>query len=465
MELPLTFDTYAHKAKTVSSRMLINAYAQIQPKGSRARGIVIGSAGIEPWVAVGTGPIRGTIKMADVLYVVSGIDLWRVSESGQKTFIGSGIDGTQTVSMAQNGFEIVITNGGTSFSYLLSDGSFIQIVSPGIRPARTVTMLNSLFVWEEADTNQFIWSAVLDGRTIDPLSFASAETNSDRIVAVKAYNGVLYLFGTSTMEMWSHTGAVAQPFSAILGANIYRGLVSAKAIGEEDQSLFILSNDKVAYRITGQGVTPISTPQQHQEWTSFKSVSDCEVFTMSFEGHKFIHYVFPSANKSYTYDLTTNLWHERQSYTFNNEEVRWRVNGAIDVYQQVIVSDSQSNQLGKLNPDIYTEFGVPILTTMVTPPLFDQGLDIPIDRLELDMETGYGAANGAGSNPKIMAFVSKDHGHNWHTMGEASLGKIGEYQQRCRWSQLGFSKWWAFKFQISDPVRRTFVGFRIPPPQ
>lgn len=60
--------------------------------------------------------------------------------------------------------------------------------------------------------------------------------------------------------------------------------------------------------------------------------------------------------------------------------------------------------------------------------------------------------------PQIMMQTSKDFGHTWGTERWCSLGKVGEYLQRARWSRLGRAYGFTFKLKISDPIRRAIIG-------
>lgn len=61
-------------------------------------------------------------------------------------------------------------------------------------------------------------------------------------------------------------------------------------------------------------------------------------------------------------------------------------------------------------------------------------------------------------DPQIMLQTSKDYGHTWSTERWQSLGKIGEYLQRVRFSRLGRAYAFTFKLKISDPIKRAIIG-------
>jgi len=65
----------------------------------------------------------------------------------------------------------------------------------------------------------------------------------------------------------------------------------------------------------------------------------------------------------------------------------------------------------------------------------------------------------------VLVRYSKDGGRNWSNWKKRSLGAIGEYQQRVRFTRLGQGYRFVFQIQISSPVKRDLLGasLRIEP--
>lgn len=458
MPLLLPTTSYAHYSPEVSTERLINAFAEKQGQGARSPWIVTGTPGIREWAEVGTGPIRGMIEMNGVPYVVSGQDLWTIAEDGTPTIKGSGIAGSAVVGAEQNGFEIVIVNGLNVFSYLLADDTLVQVASAGAFAADTVTLLNQTFILNKNGTNQFFISSILDGRDYPILDFASAETNPDFLLAVKAYNGLLYLFGQETIELWNYTGGALFPFASISGAGIARGLGAPKGFAVEDSGIFILGDDMVAYRIGGQQAVRISNHALESLWESFAVKEDAYCFTLPIRGHKFVYYTFPTANRTFGFDIASGRWHERSSYNFTSVVNKWRATGAISAYGKTLVGDTDSNKVGILDPNVFTEFGDPLIFDVTTPNYYENGENIGFKRLSTDFQTGVGLNSGQGSQPVVMMRYSHSAGRSWSPEINASLGIIGETRARANWDGLGTADQWAFNFRISDPVARVMTG-------
>lgn len=65
-----------------------------------------------------------------------------------------------------------------------------------------------------------------------------------------------------------------------------------------------------------------------------------------------------------------------------------------------------------------------------------------------------------GADPMVRLSVSDDGGRTFSTLQkERSLGKLGHYLQRLRWLKMGQFRQRVIRLEITDPVRRNFVGF------
>lgn len=65
-----------------------------------------------------------------------------------------------------------------------------------------------------------------------------------------------------------------------------------------------------------------------------------------------------------------------------------------------------------------------------------------------------------GSDPQVRLSVSDDGGRTWNLVTKnRSIGKIGEYLKRLRWLKMGQFRQRVIKIEITDPVKRAFVGF------
>ena len=79
-EIPLPTGSDADTAVDNTNTRLINAYAVKSPEGARAPFYVQGSAGLDEWTDLGTGPIRGDGIWQGNLYTASGTRVFKIDE-------------------------------------------------------------------------------------------------------------------------------------------------------------------------------------------------------------------------------------------------------------------------------------------------------------------------------------------------------------------------------------------------
>lgn len=462
MNIQFASEFYGLKSLPASSQRCLNFYAEKEPKDAKSPLVLFGAPGLSLLTTVGTGPIRGFHVMNNVLYTVSGNSLYAVSTSYAVTHLGDGITGNNIVSMADNGTQVCIVNGTNGYIYNANTLAFTQITSAAFYPANTVTYFDGYFIFDKAGTDQFFFSAINDGTSYNGLDFYSATVSPTFVLGLVNQQQNLLIFKQDTIETWYDSGANDSPFQRYNGATIERGCASPLSILKEDNSVFFLGNDRVAYRLDMTMPKRVSTPAIEQAWQNYQTVADCQVFKVIFEGHKFMFWTFPTANTTWVYDIETQLWHERVSYDANGNSLgRWRGNCSVVFNNLTVIGDAIGNQIGTPSSSVYTEYGNQIIGILDAPPIHNDRKRIFFDTFELDCETGVGLTSGQGSNPQIMLNWSDDGGRTFsRTQQWRSMGKLGAYQTRLRWTRLGNARQRVFRATISDPVRRTIIAAR-----
>lgn len=488
MNIQLAVQTYKSKSTPLSAQQLVNFYAEKEPAGAKSPVAIFGGPGLMARFTVGTGPLRGMHVMNNVLYVVSGDSLYSVNSFYQTRFLGAGISGLGVVRMADNGVQVGIVNGLNTFIYNATTDVYQQINDPNAPPAATITYMDGYFLFDKAGSNEFYYSGILDGTSYNALDFDTAEVSPGFLLALCNQQQNLLVFTQNVIETWFDSGANDSPFQRFNGATVERGCAAAQSIVKEDNSVFFLGNDRIFYRLNLPQPLRISQPAIEQEWQTYPTVSDCFCFNINFEGHKFIVVTFPSApnadtsalGRTFIYDISTDLWHERVSFLSSGTSLgRWRANCSVVFNNVTLIGDAFGNQVGELSSTQYTEYGAPIIGTLVAPAIQADRRRIFHANFELDMETGVGLLPGAasdfnsdvnpdfgplpvqGSDPQIMLDWSDDGARTWKSPQKwSALGKIGAYQQRVRWQRLGQSRTRIYRVQISDPVRRTIIAAR-----
>lgn len=420
---------------------------------------MIGVPGLTLFQAVGTGPIRGMYQMAGVLYVVSGGTLWSVPATGNPVALGSTIAGAGVVGMSDNGTQLCVVNGTNGYIYSVT-GGFQAITSSNFNAANTVTFFDNYFVFDWKNTNKYFISAILDGTSFSGTDFASAEVQPQNVVSIINQQENLLIFTTGHIETWYDSGAIAFPFQRYDGATIERGCTGSYTPLKEDNSVFFLGDDLIFYRLNGIIPVRISTHALEYEWQTFTTTTDAFTFSYTWGGHKFVVLTFPSALRTFVFDISTNLWHERESWDQNNKTLgRWRGNCHISMFGKELIGDAINGNIGAIDASAYTEYGNTIPMTLVSPPIHSDRKRVFHSRFELDIEAGDGLPAGQGSNPQVMLDWSNDGGRTFSSQQIwNSVGKVGEFTKRMRWLRLGQGRSRVYRVTMTDPVRRVIIA-------
>lgn len=461
-------ESYRSRSLPVSAQRLVNGFMERQPESAKSQVPVFGTPGLTDWTLLPKRPVRGLWNFNGVLYAVAGDTLYRINSSGGIKAIGAGITGTGQVSMSDNGTQIIVVNGVSGFVADAED-NYQQIQNPNFYSASRVIFFDNYFVFDRKSTNQFFLSNLSNGLAYNGLDFASAEAQPGFLTAPAQNVQLLFLFSVNHIETWYDAGTADFPFQRYQGGVIEKGCNAAYSIVNQDEAIFFLCTDGVIYRLDGNVPKRISTHAIEHDVASFGDVSDCFALTYTIEGHKIVAFTFPSApdgGRTYQWDISTSLWHERASRDANGVELgRWRANCAIKIYDKILIGDAFDGMISYLDWDNYTERGNPMQFKVCSAPIHQDRLPVFVGRLELDMQTGYGQRPGGQgpttTSPPPVALLrwSKNSGYSWSALQQPrSLGNVGEYVTRLRWLSMGRAYSWVFELTISDPVPRVLVA-------
>lgn len=454
MKLSLVGPSYQSRSLPFSCQRTINLYPEQAEATARDQFVMYGTPGIASLFDLGgTSGCRGAVYMDGRIYAVVGITLYSILSDGTATNVGT-IGGTDRLSMAVNGAQVCIVSlQAGSFIYSLA-GGLQQITDPDFYPSSGVVFLNQFFVHVQQSSQKFFLSALADGLNYKALDFASAEANPDLLRGHIADNGELWLFGETTTEVWTNTGAAAFPFSRIAGAVLQKGIESRDVCARLNNSVFWLGSDLVVYRATGYQPERIST---HAIETQINEIDRSGAYALAYnqEGHQFLILTFPAADLTFVFDASNAQWHERSS-RISNVDRYWRPAAIVEAFDRLYVFDAFSGKVGHLDLDTYTEFGEQIISTRITTVFAADAKPAIMDRLQAIVETGVGVLGA--DEPLVLLSYSDDGGRTYTNDREGSLGDVGQYRKRVKWHRLGRFYQRVLRIRISAPVRRAIIN-------
>ena len=470
MKTPILGSSYVARSVNAADARMVNLFPEIVPEAGKEPAFLNRAPGLKLEVAVGTGPIRGLWVLAGNMYVVSGNQLYRLDSNYNISMVGYVSGSPGPVSMADNGTQLFVACNGPSYIYNSLTNVFQQITDPDFPGAVTVGYLDGYFVFNEPSSQKIWVTGLLDGTSVDPLDFASAEGSPDGVVGIIVDHGQLWVYGTNSIEVWYNSGNADFPFSRIQGAFNELGCAAAYSIAKMDNGLFWLGKDArgqgMVYRANGYSGQRISTHAVEWHIQQYGDLSDAIGYTYQQDGHSFYVLIFPSADTTWVYDVATQAWHERAGFS-NGEFTRHWSNCQAFFNNKVLVGDYRNANVYSFDLDDYSDNGSiqKWLRSWRALPTGQNNLKRTAHHsLQLDCETGVGLNLDQGSNPEVMLRWSDDGGHTWSNEHWVSIGKIGEYYRRAIWRRLGMTlklRDRVYEVSGTDPVKIAIMGAEL----
>jgi hypothetical protein len=396
----LTGGAYSARSVIAAAQRQVNLYSEPLPQdlGEAAAVACYPTPGTRLLVTLPQGPVRGVHTATNgTLYAVAGSGVYAISSSWTATLLGSITAWPATpVSMADNGLQLVIVDGSpNAWQVTLATNAFAEVIdSTGIFVgADRVDYLDTFFLFNSPGTPQIVSSLSLS-LTFDPLYFANKESFSDLLVTIIVAKREIWLIGSETTEIWYNAGSADFPFGSMPGVFIDRGCCAKYSVASADNAVYWLSQDRYGQGIVLQGAgyqaTRISTYAIETELTTYPTLADAVGYTYQLAGHVYYVLSFPTADKSWAYDVTTKLWHELVWLDSNGTEHRHRANCACRAYDAVVCGDCQSGNLYALDPAVFTDNGMPIKRLRMFPHMLADGKRVFYRQFIADLEAGNG---------------------------------------------------------------------------
>jgi hypothetical protein len=473
MDSPILGSSYVARSVNAADNRMVNLFPEIVPEAGKEPAFLSRCPGLTRKATIGSGPIRGLWKVKDVMYAVSGDTFYKVETYGRTRLKGTAIGtvtGTGPVSMSDNGTQVFIACNPDGFIYNTNTEVFAPITDPDFAGAVTVGYIDGYFVFNEPNSSRFWVTSLLDGTSVEPLAFASAEGDPDDLVSLIVDYREVWLFGVNSIEVWYDAGTANFPLQRIQGAFNELGCVAPYSVAKMDNSIFWLGADArgqgIVYRNEGYMGKRISTHAVEWQIQQYTDISDALAYTYQQDGHTFYVLIFPTANTTWVYDAATQAWHERAGWE-NSMFARHRSNCQVSYNNEIIVGDYENGNLYAFDLDVYSDNGdiQKWLRSWRALPTGTNNLKRSTQHsLQIDCEAGVGVNDGQGSDPQMMLRWSDDGGHTWSNEVWMSMGKVGEYYRRAFARRLGMTlklRDRVYELSGTDPVKITIMGAQL----
>ena len=502
MKSPILGSSYVTRSVNAADNRMINLFPEMIAEGGKEPAFLNRAPGLRLETVIGTGPIRGLWTFDNNLYVASGNTLYKLSSTYAVTTLGV-LANDGPVSMADDGTHLMIACNGPAFVYNATTLAFGEITDPDFPGALTVSYLDGYFVFIEPNSQSVWTTTLLDPTSIDPLDFASAEGDPDHLVSSIVNRSEVWLFGGNSVEVWYNAANAGAgfPLQRIQGAFNEIGCAATFSVAKLDNSLFWLGADDrgqgIVYRSNGYTGQRVSTHAIEWQIQQYGNISDAIAYSYQQDGHAFYVLTFPTAQTTWVYDVSTQAWHERASFS-GNSFGRHRSNCQVSFNSEILVGDYQNGNIYAFDLEKYSDHNrtQKWLRSWRALPTGTNNLKRTAQhQLQLDCETGVGLpgvievpgrvylnplqivgtltiedqieiiyAVDDFVQPQVMLRWSDDGGHTWSNEHWKTMGGVGEYGTRVIWRRLGMTdklRDRVYEISGTDPVKIAIMAAEL----
>jgi hypothetical protein len=450
MQIPFAKSSYRRDRAFGPEQKLVNWIVEKDGSGSEIEPLMLlQRPGLER-VATLPAPVQAMLYTAGGAagtYAVAGSALYRIDD-GATPLLGQMSGTDDLVSMASNFDRVAIVSSGLLYLYGAStgstDNSFRQVEIPDGHVAADITSLNGYFVIACED-GRYYWLVPGDDDLSgdSALHFATAESSPDGLVGCAVLDGNLFLFGTTTTEVWQPVANADLPFQRITGQEYQRGCLSRDTIRPIDNSLIWVGDDGKVYRASN---VPEHISTDSIDERIKRRSADPSAWIYSYESHLFYVLSIPGQS-TFAYDISTQIWSEVASEGYAN----WRPIVGATTPSDILCGDSETGAVWKLT-DAATDDG-DIIRRTVSATVAVSGRPRRIDNIVLDVA-------GSAACTWMVRWADADElvdDQEWISLDARpgadvlTLYRMGAASQPCR----------TIEVEITDPVGARFSGGRI----
>jgi hypothetical protein len=460
MKIDLGQGAYSARNIAANAQRCVNLYVEPNPPDAPFPTTHYPAAGlILKGVAPNGQPYRclSRTRSTGELFSVNGNTVYQISSSFVFTALGVMSSSSGIVSMADNGFEILIVDGSSNGYHIdLSTKAFTQVTDPNFYGGNRVDVADTYFVINRPGTQNW-YISLTNEAVFNSLDIASKTSAPDPLKTIAVVNDYIVPIGELTTEVFYNSGASDFTYEKITGVFIEHGIHATYSLAKYESALFWLSQneqgEKIVLRYSGLQAERISTYAIEDEFRKYVAADDAVAFCYQLGGHVFYQISFPSANTTWVWDDSAKLWHERQSLHPDGTWGRHLGHVGAFAFGLNLCGDYSNGNLYQLDFDTYTDNGAEIIRLRSFPHLQGEGNLVAYRTFIADMDSGDSA-----SDPIVNLRWSDDRGHSWGDAVQLPVGGPGEYGTSLQWWGLGIGRHRVFELSWAEDFKTALNG-------
>jgi len=458
-QLSLIQGAYEARSIIANAQRCVNLYPELNTKDAEVPYTHYCTPGLKTLAQGIFAEVRGLYTASDgKLFAVIGDTVYYVPDSFVMQPLGTIASQVGHVSMYDNKFSLIVLDGSLfGWSVDLTTLAFGIFSPANFVGGNQIRYIDTFLVSSTLNGN--IQSSDSNATTYTPLALATMTGDADRLQILDVVHKEIWSFGKRTTEVWSNVGAFPFPFQPIPGVFIQHGIAAERSLAKWGLSIFWLSQDNNGEALVMMGsaykADIISTPAITDEIGQYTKISDAIGFCYQQGSHIFYVLSFPTADTTWVYDLSTQMWHERGWMDNSGMLHRHRANCVAFAYGKTICGDWQNGKLYEWDLHAYDDDGQPILRLRSFPHIVQHLDRIAYKQFIADIEVGTILTS---DDPQVMLRWSDDRGRTYNNGLSQSLGQTGEYLTTPTWNRLGFARDRVFELSWTAPCASALNG-------
>lgn len=457
--LLLTGGFYQARSLIANAQRCVNLYPERNPEDAEVPFTQYLTPGLSALRRSGAsdGPAEGVFRglytaSSGVLFGVVGQWLYVIDADWRFFAVAELVTvATTPVSMSDNGDVLELVDGSQTLYVVDLTTYAVSTLGNGdnFYGADKVDYIDTFFVYNLPNSQAF-YCSLSNSTTIDPLDIAEKTGLPDRLQTLICIHREIWLLGAQlSTEVWYNSGGSLFPFSIVAGVFLEQACVAKYSVAKHDLLTFWLGIDKDGLLTVFMGqnykAVPISTKAIAAAMSAYTVVSDAIGMVYKQQDHVFYVLTFPTEDKTWVFDLSEGLWHERTWTDSDGVEHRIRANCMALAYGKVVCGDWENGTLYELSLTTYEDEVVegtpsPIVRRRGFPHIINKGKRITHQFVTLDAQCGEATVDLVDEDVTIYLRYSDDRGKTWGNPVPQSLGLAGEYILMPKWSQLGMAR-------------------------
>ena len=471
--IPLLGGAYRQASLIAGAQRCINLYPEMNSEKSQSPVPVThySRPGLTP---LGTPPIIGNGRAlyaatTGQVYCVINQSVYYIDPDFNYTLLGTLPSAVSTpVDITDNGIFAFLVDGSTFGSQIqLSNNTMTQITDPNFLGGTSTDFLDGFVIFNQPNTVNW-YCTQFYSNVFNPLFIGQKTAWPDLIVSLIVNERQAWIFGQYKAEVWFNAGLAPFPFQLLSGSIVEQGLAGPYALAKQDVNVYWLAQAPEGSRIAVKGAglanqaQRISTNAIEDEWLTYPTVADCVCTTYQIRGHQFVHFDFPTADRTWVFDELTQEWHEEAWFDSNGVQHRTRDLFKAYAYGLNLSLDWTNGQLYQRDESNFTDNGAALVYRRGFPHLLDNNNFNPITvwRIIADMECGEGPNVGptGGTGPAIILRISRDRGFTYTTHSIVNLGVPGGVNTKPTWNRCGLAYDFVPELQWEGPMHTALNG-------